>query len=59
MRPSSLPGLQSLLGHLQATANLSPANWMAVTNFPLTLANHNSVTDSTGSSARFYRLIYP
>ena len=44
---------------LQATTNLSPANWIAVTNFPLTIANHNFVTNSTGSRTMFYRLIYP
>jgi len=44
---------------LQATTSLTPANWLAVTNFPLTIADHNFVTNSTGSSTRFYRLIHP
>lgn len=44
---------------LQATTSLSPANWNAVTNFPLTVANHNFVTNSTGGSTLFYRLISP
>ena len=44
---------------LQATTNLSPANWIAVTNIPVTIANLNRVTNSTGSSTMFYRLINP
>ena len=44
---------------LLATTNLITANWIAVTNSPLTVANHNQVTNTTGSSTMFYRLINP
>jgi hypothetical protein len=44
---------------LQATTNLSPFNWITVTNFPLTIGNHNLVTNTNGSSTMFYRLINP
>jgi len=44
---------------LQATTNLSPANWIIITNAPLTIGNHNLVTNTNGSSTMFYRLINP
>ncbi|HEY3761989.1 MAG TPA: hypothetical protein VGN23_09600 [Verrucomicrobiae bacterium] len=44
---------------LLATTNLFPANWVSVTNFPLTVTNHNLVTRPMTSSNMFYRLIYP
>jgi len=44
---------------LQATTNLVPANWIVITNLPLTITNHNLVTNTTGSSKMFYRLLNP
>jgi len=44
---------------LQASTNLSPANWISVTNNQLTTGNHNLVTNTNGSSTMFYRLINP
>lgn len=44
---------------LLASTNLSPANWIAITNLPVTSANLNRVTNRTGSSTMFYRLINP
>jgi streptogramin lyase len=44
---------------LQATINLSPANWIALTNFPATIASHNFVTNRPAGNTLFYRLINP
>ncbi len=44
---------------LLATTNLAPANWIAVTNLPLTITNRNLVTHASGSSTMFYRLVNP
>ena len=44
---------------LQSSASLSPANWVTVTNIPLTIASRNLVTNTTSSNNMFYRLIYP
>jgi hypothetical protein len=44
---------------LLATTNLAPADWFAVTNIPLTIANHNLITNTMGGSMLFYRLINP
>ncbi|HEX9046559.1 MAG TPA: immunoglobulin domain-containing protein [Verrucomicrobiae bacterium] len=44
---------------LLSTPRLSPAQWSAVTNIPITIANHYIVTNTTGSNAMYYRLVYP
>jgi len=44
---------------LQATTNLSPANWIPITNIPVTIGNHNFVINTNTSSTMFYRLINP
>ena len=44
---------------LQASTNLAPANWVIVSNVPVTIANHNVVTNSPASRTMYYRLISP
>ena len=44
---------------LQATTNLTPANWIAITNQTWTVNNYNLVTNAATANTMFYRLIYP